>query len=390
MTAPHPGAWAFDVPVYGLPEFQCDVVGRAVSGSAEGQGSWGMLFLAKDRGFQVLINRRGELFVQPSFWTAEKYPEDLRIGPITHPAIRPDDQFNLLQVSVRKRRVDILVNSTRVCEPIPFDYDLDIHKLEMGLLGESGDLRVELDRLVVRELAAAASGAVASALVLDPMPMIAPPASEPASTPDGPRLGDVIYSDDFRNPDSGWNREDTPMGPGLRPFLRDYDADNGLYFLEAPSSWLGAEAWDCTGPLDQEFQIEAVGRVFGVGASPGGWGLIIVGADGRGLQVGIERQARLAVDPAFWGTEKYPNDPHYVPPLAHPAIKAGSEWNTLTVRVRSGRWRCSSTAPGWPNPSTSTGTSSPRRPRSPSIKPNQGSHVRAEFDRVEIRALLDP
>jgi serine/threonine protein kinase len=227
-----------------------------------------------------------------------------------------------------------------------------------------------------------------------PAPSPAPPsAPAPATTPlpapgpapTGPEKGRVIVSDDHSDPKSGWPRRNAPIVNGARPLRSDYE--NGVYFIEVPETWSGAEAWDISGPLEQEYQVEVVGKVKGVGNSPGAWGVIITGEKGRGFQVGIDRLARVAIHPAFWGVEAFPNDPVYLVSRAHRAIKPGNEWNTMTLRVRrremevlvNGVKVCATIKVPW--------NILPARPEIAIFKPDLNTRIRADYDRVEVREL---
>src|SRR5262249_61722904 len=89
----------------------------------------------------------------PSFWYKDPPPSEPRVGPVAHPAIRPGHEFNTVLLRVRKRQVEILVNSVPVCGPVWFDRDLVPFRLDLGRrLHGPGSLRAEFDRIEVREL----------------------------------------------------------------------------------------------------------------------------------------------------------------------------------------------------------------------------------------------
>ena len=70
----------------------------------------------------VSINNKGELFVEP-----DDDVEPFRgpsAGPIKHPAIKGDEQFNTLLLIVRGRVMEIYVNDVAVCDPVVSDRDL--------------------------------------------------------------------------------------------------------------------------------------------------------------------------------------------------------------------------------------------------------------------------
>lgn len=89
--------------------------------------------------------------------------------------------------------------------------------------------------------------------------------------------------------------------------------------------------------IEGPFQFEGVGHVLGVGtAAQGAWGLMVIGPDDRGFQVMIDRRGLLYVDPAFYGWERFPKDPHFGP-IAHQAIQLGEHRNILALRVAKHR-----------------------------------------------------
>lgn len=208
-----------------------------------------------------------------------------------------------------------------------------------------------------------------------------------APVPLDPLLGGVIYEDEFRDPESGWYRDSGPVLEGGPPYRHDYE--NGLYFSELPEGWDGAENYNCTDPLDTPFQVEAIGRVKGWGQSDGAWGLLISrGDNGRGFQVGIDRAGRVAVERSFRGVKKHPEDPeHYLLPTAHPAIRPGGEWNTLTLRVRKRSLEVRVNGKPIGRPLVVDWDVLPAMPAIAAFKPMVGARIRVEYERVEVRAL---
>jgi hypothetical protein len=75
----------------------------------------------------VRINGKGELFLRPSPDEAAKDFKTIEpsLGPIVHPAIKQANEFNALMLVLKKRSLEIFVNSVRVCEPVTFAFDLD-------------------------------------------------------------------------------------------------------------------------------------------------------------------------------------------------------------------------------------------------------------------------
>ena len=98
LQAPHPGMWSYDDFRKNLIDFSCEIVGRVVSDIAGGQGSWGIHLLARDsRGFQALVNSKGQFLLQPSFWGNGRHRDIPSVGPIVDRAIRPGNEFNTLR-----------------------------------------------------------------------------------------------------------------------------------------------------------------------------------------------------------------------------------------------------------------------------------------------------
>lgn len=209
----------------------------------------------------------------------------------------------------------------------------------------------------------------------------------PKSEPSPPKLlGKVVYVDEFTDPASGWRVDETRVKGNNRPIRRKYE--NGTYILEMPELWSGFEAWDCTGPIEHDIQVEGVGRVLGVGDFNGAWGFMIPGPEGRGVEVCITRDAHVVVKPCQWATDKFPNDPFYLEPTPHHAIKAGHEWNTLTVRVRKRSVEVLVNGIAIGKPIVLDWDYRPAKPEIAVFKPFNEGRIRAEFERVEVRELL--
>jgi serine/threonine protein kinase len=134
----------------------CEVVGRVSGDDPKRDGAWSVLVLntaGLGRGIRVNINIKGELFVTPSPWPVARdfVAIDPRLGPITHPAIKPGHKDNRLRLIVRKREVVIMVNDVQVCGPVKLEYDLTPAKLQLGTDGP-GNRWAEFDRVEIREI----------------------------------------------------------------------------------------------------------------------------------------------------------------------------------------------------------------------------------------------
>jgi hypothetical protein len=137
------------------------VVGRVRGGMRGKPASWYVVCETKDpgqakdgraRGFQVYINAEGELFLSPPSPTENRFPNDPRIGPIVHTAIRPGTEFNTVELRLQKRRVELFVNGVRVCDPVTFDWDVTPAKFSLGGGGGESRSRAEFGRFEIRSL----------------------------------------------------------------------------------------------------------------------------------------------------------------------------------------------------------------------------------------------
>jgi Protein kinase domain len=133
-----------------------EVVGRLKTADSSIRGAWAVIVNreigAATRGFLVKINGKGELFLTPNPWNAAKdfVDVDPRIGPIVNPAIKPVNQVNRVVLLVRKRSLEIFVNSVRVCDPVPYDFDLTPSFVQLGAWDGPGDFRAEFDSMSIR------------------------------------------------------------------------------------------------------------------------------------------------------------------------------------------------------------------------------------------------
>lgn len=155
FNADGPGQWWWNCPGFGLPPFTLEATGRVVGAGAVDQGSWGFQVpLAKDRAFQVWINRKGEVWYEPNSWA----PKDAtgmvpRVGPFASPAVRAGDGFNTMTLHMRAGRVEAVVNGAPVFGPLDVRWDGPIEKVMKFIGCKSGRIRAEFDRVEIRELA---------------------------------------------------------------------------------------------------------------------------------------------------------------------------------------------------------------------------------------------
>jgi hypothetical protein len=147
------GAWGWNCPSGPLNDSAYRIVGRA---SGNDESSWGIVLTTpkpNDHGIQVRINRNGELFIEPCMFWNSPIPKGPRIGPVSHPAIRRGDDPNTLVLLVRRRRVEIYVNSEEVCPPVKLDWDLTPCGPALAVFGSApGKTRAEFHEIEIRHL----------------------------------------------------------------------------------------------------------------------------------------------------------------------------------------------------------------------------------------------
>ena len=139
-----------------------------------------------------------------------------------------------------------------------------------------------------------------------------------------------IYADEFENNRSGLIKDlNTPPKPN--PGKSD-----GVFYFYAPRGgpWRG---WDMR-RFDSDSTCEVVGRVSGDDPRKNGaWSVLVLNTSGlgRGMRVKINIKGELFVEPNPWpaGSDFLRVDPR-MGPIAHPAIKPGSEYNDLLLIVR--------------------------------------------------------
>ena len=130
--------WSGKVPNGPFPDFSCEVLGRVTGDKPTSTGGMLIQVIHDDQGFQVRLDGTGSLFVEPSFLTAGKYPDGPRVGPIRHRAIQPGGaDLNAVRLLVGRRRLEVLVNGARVCEPVHFDRDLMPAAVWLGVRSKS-------------------------------------------------------------------------------------------------------------------------------------------------------------------------------------------------------------------------------------------------------------
>jgi hypothetical protein len=362
-------SWNWSVPPVGEP-FELRARVRIVAGTPGARGVVTLHFFtdverrsrAEDpKAFVIRMGTDGLLEVGSSFWTAEKHPDFLATRPIPHAAIRGEGQWNDLVVRVRHREVEVLVNGEPVTDTLASATELLPVGVQFGVESYPGPVRAEMESFSVVRLEGPAAREVGAKVA-----------------------GRLIQYDNFTNPDSGWGEQDEP---GPYPNHRGYEA--GHYVLDVNRQWSGCQCWNAA-PADvaEPYEFRLVGRIRGEGASSGGWGAIITTpGKGRGIQVAIDRAGRLVVDPAWQGAGAYPRDRRPFDPVALGDEFRAAEWAVLTVRVERRRvtFRVNGQTAGRP---VEVGYDLlPSMPQIAVFKPDLGTHVRAEFEDVAVRAV---
>ncbi len=201
-----------------LADGTVEVVGRLKSAEQVTQGAWTVTIskvMANGyRGLMVKINGKGELSVLPHPREADEFRAvDPAIGPIVHPAIKPGHESNTLLLAIKQRKVEIFVNSVRVCDPLTLEYDPTPAHLVLGITDGPTNCPAEFARVEIREFPETK------------VPVSVPTASV-ALEDSIRRETHSVYVDDFNDSTSGWQRHDN----------RNY-AD-GIYYVNSGGSIL--------------------------------------------------------------------------------------------------------------------------------------------------------
>ena len=302
-----------------LADGTIEVVGRLKTEGPVTHGAWTVTIsklMAKGRrGPMVKINNKGELFVQPhpADDAIEFRAVEPAIGPIVHPAIRPGHELNTLLLVIKKRNVEIFVNSVRVCGPFTLEYDPTPAYLVLGETDGPTSFPAEFARVEIREFANNKG-----------------PALVPAAASTSVALDDSIrrethstYVDDFSDATSGWQRQDN----------RNY-AD-GVYYVN-PGAGIGY--FPSPRRIRTDTLLEVVGRIKPSGPiTRGAWGVFVWSTrhDGTGFVVSLNRNGELFLRPSQdpKAVEFKTIDPTFGP-IAHPAIKPGDQENTLGLIIK--------------------------------------------------------
>ncbi len=289
-----------------------EVVGRPKSDEPRTAGSWGVIVnrpVEKGaRGFVVRINGRGELSVAPNPWPEAKdfRDADTTLGPIFHPAIKPGGQANTLTIVLKKRTLEILVNSVLVCGPLSLSYDLAPSSFQLGAFDGQSHLRAEFDRVEVREFT-------------DGRPSPPPTSGDPLQLASYP-----AFHDDFHDSNGGWPRDE------------GHNYANGIYYINpghGTSYWRSPRRLRVDGTIEAVRYVKSGGRV-----TQGSWGIVVgkeVGTAHRGFTVRINGKGELflATPPWFDAKNGLSTDPIFGP-VVHPAIKPGDQKNSLMLVLR--------------------------------------------------------
>ena len=131
------------------PDFSCEVVGRITGDKPTSKGFFIVHLVNDGWGVEILIDGTGALFVAP--WGWDRSSNTPWIGPIRNPAIHPGaGQFNNVRLVVRRRKLEVFVNSVRVLNPLVFDRDLTPARVYLGVTCRVPTVRAEFDRVEIR------------------------------------------------------------------------------------------------------------------------------------------------------------------------------------------------------------------------------------------------
>jgi hypothetical protein len=116
---------------------------------------------------------------------------------------------------------------------------------------------------------------------------------------------------------------------------------------------------------------------------------MVVREDGRGVHAVIDRQSMLTVRPAFWGVERFPDD-RAIGPVRPRGIRPAGQFNSLILRVRNrGVEVLVNGVPAFERPIALDYDLLPASPSFTMDKLDFGTRIRTEFDRVQLRVLLE-
>ena len=288
------------------------VVGRMKVEGPVTKGSWAVVVGSSagpaHRGFMVKINGKGELFLKPS--PAPSAKEFLGIeptlGPIVHPAIKPGDQSNALLLVMKKRVLEIFVNSVRVCDPVTFAFDLAPASFSLGAWDGPANFRAEFEKVEIREF-------------WDLDPRLSPTAYRSIASATRP-----VYFDDFTDPKSGWSKSER------------WGYSSGVYFVIPRDD---VSVHKSPGGLRADSALVVVGRLKTAGTSSrGSWVVIInheMGAVSRGFMVKVSGKGELFLLPNPWKDAKdFVHVDPTIGPIVHPAIKPANQVNRVVLLVR--------------------------------------------------------
>jgi serine/threonine protein kinase len=136
------------------PDFSCEIVARITGDKPTSKGSMQVHVVREGRGLLVRIDGSGALFIEPSWHMNDSQPSTPWIGPIFHQAIKQGGgDFNKLRLDVAKRRLDVFVNSVRVCPPLTFDWDITSAAVELAVSCKTPSVRAEFDSVEIKTLA---------------------------------------------------------------------------------------------------------------------------------------------------------------------------------------------------------------------------------------------
>jgi hypothetical protein len=162
-TARGPGFVSYGCPGGRFPDFACEVVGRALPPSSRG---WGVIAWNREeeQGIRVNIESDGRLEMGPSSIKGDKGLAP-RVGPMSHPVLRPAPQPNTLLLIVRGRQVEVYVNGVAICDPQQLEVRLSPSRFFLAGFSQRQGVHVEFDAFKVWSIEGLPSAIARGALV---------------------------------------------------------------------------------------------------------------------------------------------------------------------------------------------------------------------------------
>ncbi len=296
------------------------------------------------------------------FFNYKSGPDRRQLTPLSV-KMKPVQSWNTMEVVRIGSMASVSVNGQKL------EYAEDLPSVEgprrIGLQGFKGKIRfrnVEIEEL--------------------PADLTPPPPSTVARPPR------VIFADDFSKPQPYWSAT-TPEELAKEP-RKIWGHRNGIYFMQANTDWKGYYFSRSlpNGPYS-DFSFEADCRIVGEKASSRGSVILHFKPEEGGFEVKIDGNGVLFIEPYKSNRDDAPVETPWIGPITHPAIKpGGADFNKVRIDVTKRRAEifvnsvkvCPTLHFDWDlTPAWMFLGVDCKVPM-----------VRAEFDRIEVKALAPP